>query len=199
MLMRSNFSLRRMALRSPAAQYAFALVVLGASTWARILLNPVLGERLPYMFYFVAVAAVSVMCDLYPAIVELIGSALLANRLFLAPQHQLTSSHQALLFGGLYLISGSTVVYAGQIHRRSARALKEQKDWLNTTLTSIGDAVIATDAGGLITLMNLVAEKLTGWSFNEARGKPLAEVFRVFNQETRQMIENPMEKVRRLN
>jgi PAS domain S-box-containing protein len=195
--MSSNFKLRIMPLRSPAAQYAFALLALGVSTWIRVLLNPVLGEGLPYMFYFVAVAVVSLTCDLYPALVELVGSALLTNLLFLTPKYHFTFS-RALLFGGLYLISGSVVVYAGQAHRRSVKALQEQKDWFHTTLTSIGDAVIATDADGLITLMNVVAEKLTGWSLNEARGKPLAEIFRILNQETRQMVENPMEKVRRL-
>jgi PAS domain S-box-containing protein len=197
--MPSDFRLRIMALRSPAAQYAFALLVLIVSTWVRILLNPVLHDRLPYIFYFVAVAVVSLTCDLYPALVELAGSALLANVFFLVPQCRFSFSNQALLSGALYLVSGSVVVYAGQAHRRSAKALQEQKDWIHTTLTSIGDAVIATDADGLITLMNVVAEKLTGWSLNEARGKPLAEVFRIFNQDTRQTVENPMEKVRRLN
>lgn len=182
-----------MGLRRPAAQYAFALVVLVLSTGVRILLNPTVGERLPYMFYFVAVAVVSVTCDLYPSLLELVGSALLANLLFLGPQHQFMPTRQAFLFGALYLISGSVVVYTGQAHRRSGRTLQEQKDWLNTTLTSIGDAVIATDRDGRVTLMNLVAERLTGWSLNEAGGKPIADVFRVFNQETRQRIENPME------
>jgi PAS domain S-box-containing protein len=144
------------------------------------------------------VAVVSLTCDLYPALVELVGSALLANVLFVVPQYHFSFSNQALLSGALYLMSGSAVVYAGQVYRRSTRALQEQKDWFQTTLTSIGDAVIVTDADGLITLMNVVAEKLTGWSLNEARGKSLAEVFRIFNQETRQTTENPMEKVRRL-
>jgi PAS domain S-box-containing protein len=188
-----------MALRSPAAQYAFALLVLVVSTWIRILLNPVLHDRLPYMFYFVAVVVVSLTCDLYPALVELAGSALLANVLFIVPQHYFSFSNQALLFGVLYLISGAVVVYSGQTYRRSTRALQDQQDWLHTTITSIGDAVIATDADGQITLMNVVAEKLTGWSLNEARGKQLAEVFRIFNQETRQTVENPVDKVRRLN
>ncbi len=78
-------------------------------------------------------------------------------------------------------------------------AARERRDWLHTTLTSIGDAVISTDAGGLITLMNPVAEKLTGWTLQEAQGKPLTEVFRIVNQETRQTVENPVDKVRRLN
>jgi PAS domain S-box-containing protein len=197
--MPNEFGLRVMGARSPGAQYAFALLLLAIATGIRALLNQVLGEHLPYMFYFVALAVVSVTCDLYPAVVELIGSALLANLLFLAPKHQFTFSAEALLFGGLYLISGSTVVHAGQAHRRSAKALQEQKDWLNTILTGIGDAVIVADADGLITVMNRVAEELTGWSLNEARGKPIIEVFRILNQETRQPVENPMEKVRRLN
>jgi PAS domain S-box-containing protein len=196
--MPSDSRLRIMALRSPAKQYAFAVLGLVISTGLRALLNPVLGERLPYIFYFVAVAVVSLMCDLYPAVAELVGSALLTNLLFLTPQHQFAFG-RALLFGGLYLICGSVIVYAGQACRRSAEALQEQKDWFHTTLNSIGDAVIATDADGLIMLMNPVAEKLTGWALNEARGKPLAEVFRIFNQDTRQMVENPTEKVRRLH
>src|SRR6266704_5701433 len=97
------------------------------------------------------------------------------------------------------MVSGLVIIYAGQTHRRSAGTLQQQKDWLHTTLTSIGDAVIATDADGLITLMNRVAENLTGWTLQEAQGKPLADVFRIVNQETRQTVENPVEKVRRLN
>src|SRR5262249_10085239 len=76
---------------------------------------------------------------------------------------------------------------------------EEQKDWVNTILASIGDAVIATDAEGRVTLMNRVAETLTAWPLDEARGRPLAEVFRIVNQETRQTVENPVDKVRRLN
>jgi PAS domain S-box-containing protein len=196
--MLNDFTVRTTALRSPAAQYAFALLVLVVATAVRALLNPILDEQLPYIFYFVAVAVVSLMCDLYPALVELVGSTLLTNLLFLRPQHHLTFS-RTLLFGGLYLIGGAVVVYAGQVHRRSATALQEQKDWLHTILSSIGDAVISTDVEGRVTLMNRVAETLTGWPLEEAQSKPLAEVFRIVNQETRQTAENPVDKVRRLN
>jgi PAS domain S-box-containing protein len=197
--MPNDFRLRIVMFRSRAAQYGFALLVLVLSTGLRILLNPTLRDSVPYIFYFVAMAVVSLTCELYPALFELIGSAALANVFFIVPQYHFSFTRQALLSGTLYLISGSAIVYAGQVYRRSARALQEQKDWLNTTLTSIGDAVIATDAEGRITLMNVLAEKLTGWSLNEARGKPLSDVFRVLNEETGQMVENPMEKVRRLH
>ncbi len=85
---------------------------------------------------------------------------------------------------------------ASEAHASDAQA---QKEWFQTTLHSIGDAVIATDAEGIITLMNPVAENLTRWTEAEARGKPLVEVFRIFNEQTRDPVENPIEKVRRLN
>jgi PAS domain S-box-containing protein len=68
---------------------------------------------------------------------------------------------------------------------------------LATTLHSIGDAVIATDMSGRVTLMNAVAEKLTGFSESDALGKPLTEVFHIVNEQTRQEVESPIEKVLR--
>jgi PAS domain S-box-containing protein len=66
-----------------------------------------------------------------------------------------------------------------------------------TTLRSIGDAVISTDARGRVRFMNPVAERLTGWHGDEAAGRPLAEVFRIFNEETGAVVENPVDKVLR--
>lgn len=62
--------------------------------------------------------------------------------------------------------------------------LRENEKWLATTLKSIVDAVIATDIYGLITFMNPVAENLTGWRQEEATGKPLKEVFKIFMEDT---------------
>jgi PAS domain S-box-containing protein len=81
----------------------------------------------------------------------------------------------------------------------SAREAESQKEWLQTTLRSIGDAVIATDAAGGITFMNPVAESLTGWTAAEAHGTSLPEIFKIVNEHTREAVENPVDKVRRLN
>ncbi|RJO66514.1 MAG: PAS domain S-box protein [Myxococcales bacterium] len=59
------------------------------------------------------------------------------------------------------------------------------------TLSSIGDGVISTDAQGRVDFMNPVAERLTGWTEAEAQGSPLNEVFRIINEETRAVVENP--------
>ncbi|HEX8113050.1 MAG TPA: PAS domain S-box protein [Kofleriaceae bacterium] len=66
-----------------------------------------------------------------------------------------------------------------------------------TTLRSIGDAVISTDAHGRVRFMNPVAERLTGWQGDEAAGRPLIEVFPIFNEETGAVVENPVDKVLR--
>jgi PAS domain S-box-containing protein len=77
-------------------------------------------------------------------------------------------------------------------HRHKAAAhLHEQREWLRTTLTSIGDGVIATDARGRVMFLNAVAANLTGWSEEEAKGERLEKVFRIENQETRKSVENP--------
>ena len=85
----------------------------------------------------------------------------------------------------------------GEIRTKSDESYAREQ-WLNTTLRSIGDAVIACDAAGCVVFMNVIAEKLTGWPEAEARGKPLPEVFPIFNEETRAVVENPVDKVRRL-
>ncbi|HOU18253.1 MAG TPA: PAS domain-containing protein [Candidatus Marinimicrobia bacterium] len=73
--------------------------------------------------------------------------------------------------------------------------LVERQALLSTTLKSIGDAVITTDSNGLITFLNPVAEKLTGWSLSEAVGKPLLKVFNIINESTGKKPPNPVKKI----
>jgi PAS domain S-box-containing protein len=79
-------------------------------------------------------------------------------------------------------------------HRRGAE-LQQQKDLLRVTLASIGDCVLVTDKEGRVDFMNEVAEKVTGWSFQEARGRPTADVFHILNEHTREPVVSPVEKV----
>ena len=73
--------------------------------------------------------------------------------------------------------------------------LAEREQYLSLTLNSIGDGVIVTDAVGHVTRMNPVAETLTGWRQDEARGQPLPEVFQIIDATTREPIDNPVDKV----
>ncbi len=112
-----------------------------------------------------------------------------------------------LLLGGAFSILGrrQLVKLSGAFNsaldtaEAKAAEARAQKEWSHTILHSIGDAVIATDAEGAITFMNPVAENLTGWTLSEAQQRPLAIIFRIVNEQTREIVENPIDKVRRLN
>ena len=84
------------------------------------------------------------------------------------------------------------------IYRHQAdRQLRQEREWLRVTLTSIGDAVIATDAEGRITFLNPVAEALTGWTTEAAAGQPVQGVFHIVNEQTGQALEEPVARVLR--
>ena len=94
------------------------------------------------------------------------------------------------------IVAGAVLVFRDVTEQRRAEdALAEQREWLETTLESIGDAVVATDVQARITFMNPVAENLTGWSFDDARGLASTEVFRIVNERTRQPVDSPVQRV----
>lgn len=74
---------------------------------------------------------------------------------------------------------------------RTNSVLHEQQDWLRVTLSSFGDAVVTTDTDGRITFLNPVAVSLTGWTLEDAVGKPLEDVVKIINQDTRLTVESP--------
>ena len=73
--------------------------------------------------------------------------------------------------------------------------LAEEKEQLAVTLRSIGDGVITTDRNGNITMINKIAEMLTGWTSEEAYGKPLHDVFYIINGITRDKCKNMVNRV----
>jgi len=75
---------------------------------------------------------------------------------------------------------------------RTDRELLKQREWLRVTLTSIGDAVIATDSQGNITFINPVAESLTGWTHEKARERSVQDVYRIVNEDTGTDIKEPV-------
>jgi PAS domain S-box-containing protein len=93
------------------------------------------------------------------------------------------------LFGPLQDVTGEVI---------ANRKLEESETRARRILQSIGDAVIVTDAEGSITHMNPIAEALTGCTLDEAVGQPLTAVFRIVREDTRQAVESPVEKVKRL-
>jgi PAS domain S-box-containing protein len=97
----------------------------------------------------------------------------------------------------LLLMSIAATILTSLLRRaRAAEARhRESEERLRVTLRSIGDAVIATDPHANIVFMNPIAEQLTAWPESLARGRPLEEVFRIVNAETRQTLESPATRV----
>jgi PAS domain S-box-containing protein len=79
--------------------------------------------------------------------------------------------------------------------KRAEKKLREREEWLATTLSSIGDAVIATDIAGRVTFLNPAAQSLTGWSQEEAVSRPLGEIFKLVSEDTGNPVDNPVTDV----
>lgn len=99
-----------------------------------------------------------------------------------------------------YLLSGHIDRYSlshairNVMERKMAEeALFIEKERAQVTLNSIGDAVISTDIAGNVTFLNVVAERMTGWSQAEAKGQPFTDVFRIVDGVTRETLPNPMD------
>jgi PAS domain S-box-containing protein len=176
-----------------------SLGVVAAAILVRVPLAPLLGDRVPFITLFPAMAFVAWCCGRGPALAALGFSSLAVAFFILEPQYSFAIGpieHQAGLV--LYLLIGLGFIAMFESLRTAWLQAAEQRERLRTTLASIGDAVIATDTEGCITNLNAVAESLTGWTNGAAVGQPLDVVFRIVNEQTRQTVENPVQKVLKL-
>jgi diguanylate cyclase (GGDEF)-like protein/PAS domain S-box-containing protein len=121
---------------------------------------------------------------------------------YLTQMHQaqglMAVSHGAIWLLGLVGIGWSAREQRARARERTAflGALRAEKERAEVTLESIGDAVVTTDAEGRVEFLNPVAERLTGWTTAEARGKPVEAVVVMVNEETREPAPNPVTRCR---
>lgn len=131
-----------------------------------------------------------------------IGEMIDAERKLLALREQRTresiAASRALQLAGASLVVVLVVVIVGRLrralheHEHSEDRTRENEEDLATTLESIGDGVIATDAEGRVTRMNPVARSMTGWTLEEARGKPIDAVFHLVHDVSAKDLPNPV-------
>src|SRR5215204_571866 len=185
---------------SAPARYGLAVASSVAATLLMFALYELTGlERgsVPFIFYFIAVTVTALYGGRGPSLLCISLSALAAHYLFIPPFDALTFTFRAILQTGVFIFVS---LFISALAARSARAevsARRSRKSLETTLKSIGDAVISTDEAGRVNFMNAVAERLTGWPLEEALGRPLAEVFHIVNELTRETVESPVEKVLR--
>jgi PAS domain S-box-containing protein len=97
------------------------------------------------------------------------------------------------ILGAIFL--GYLILHEMALREEHARQISEREEWFRVTLTSLGDAVIATDNLGRVTFLNPLAEDLTGWKLADALSKPIQDVFPIYNESTHKPVENPIKKV----
>ena len=168
------------------------MAALVAAVALRLLLDPVMGDRLQLVTLFGAVAAAAWMGGYRPAAVVVLLGYLACHVLFIPPRGRFSFAEAGTVVGLVaYLFTCSLIIGIGQAMRTAQARASQRGELLRVTLASIGDAVITTDVDGRITYLNAVAEALTGWTQREAAGQPLDAVFRIVNEDTRKPVENP--------
>jgi len=174
-----------------ARQYLIAVAALAAAILVRWVLDPVIGDSLPLVTLFGAVAAAVWVGGALPAAVAAILGYLACAYLFIPPRFEFVFDVPSVVGLAAYLFTCSLIIAIGEAMRRARARARERSDLLRITLASIGDAMITTDNAGRVTYLNAVAESLTGWTQEDAKGQPLDTVFRALDEQTRKPIESP--------
>jgi PAS domain S-box-containing protein len=185
--------------RSLALIYGVSLAGLAVAVLSRWLLDPILGDNHPLVILFAAISVAVWMGGYRPALLVTVLGYMVCAYYFIQPRGEIALREPGQYVGLLlYLATALIIIYFGEAVNRAhqdiragAEAAHGQAELMRTTLASIGDGVITTDPEGRITLMNSVAEALTGWTNGQVAGKPLVEVFHIVNEETRLEVENP--------
>ena len=183
------------------ASICFVLVALAL----RAAFDKFLGDAHPFPFFLAAIAVAAWYGGFGPALLALTLGYLAADWFFIPPRYQFLVADALRLFAVVvYIFTGLVVSaavnaaqFSGRRERHRAFQLIHERERFRVTLSSIGDAVIATDARGLVTFMNSVAEKITGWRQQEVYEQPLQKCFQIRNELTGQPVDDPVAKVLR--
>lgn len=179
----------------PAGRWTPYLVAFLATLLAvvlRVTLSPVLGDDAPYLTFFGAVMTAAWFGGFVPGLLATSLSLLFTSIAFVWPHLTAGRALAGDAVGSLVFLATGVLISAmsERLHRARADAHRDAVR-LRTTLQSIGDGVIVTDAQGRVTSLNPIAEHLTGWSSASANGRALPDVFRIVNEKTRVDVENP--------
>jgi two-component system cell cycle sensor histidine kinase/response regulator CckA len=171
--------------RSPVHSSVFAVGVTAAALVIALLLRPFLEPDyfLPFM---IAVVSSAWLYGRTGGLIATASSAIVILYFFLRPDPAAAApSANTLVRVISFVILGSLVTW-------TTATFRDSRQLLSATLSSIGDAVVATDDEGNVTFLNPVAETITGWSRAEARGKPAGEILRLLDQKTKEPIDDPL-------
>ncbi len=190
-------------------RYGVAVITVIAATLLRMALAPLVGSgsgSIPFVTFFPAILFAAWYGGFRAGAFALLLSVLATDYFFLVPEGSLRPRGAGELASLLiFVIVGFGLAFMSDSQRRAVAraeiaedAEKQERRRFETTLGSIGDAVIATDATGRVTFANKVALSLTAWPEEEIAGQHLDEVFRIVNEQSRRKVESPVARVLRV-
>ena len=177
-------------------RYGLAIVAVVLAWLARKALTPAIGPTaLPFITFFPAVAWAAWYGGFGPGLLALVLSALVSAWFFVEPLNSIRLDNPVAAIA--FPVAAGIILAAIEAMHRARNDLTTTHNTLVTTLKSIGDGVIVTDTHGNVTFLNSEAQRLTGWKQGDAVGRPLAEVFKIVNERTRDTVDNPVARVLR--
>jgi PAS domain S-box-containing protein len=176
--------------------YVFAVAVVLATLLFRLIIGETFLER-PLMILFVLPILLSAyLGGLGPGLVATVAAILAISYRLIPPTYSLAIDKSAdFIQLTMLVLVGVLISVLSEFLHRFRRRIETSRLLQAVTLASIGDAVITTDNRGRITFLNFEAERLTGWTYEEALGRPLPTVFRIINEQNREQMEDPVAKV----
>jgi PAS domain S-box-containing protein len=179
-------------------RYLIAVSAVAIGLAARLALEPIWQARLPYITLFPAIMVSAWLGGFGPGLLTTVLSALGAGYYWLGPLRSIRITDPGELAGlAVFVIVGVVISGLNDAWRRGISAVVESEQRLAVTLASIGDAVVTTDERGHVTGMNAVAERLAGWSSQEAIGRPVEDVIVLLSEATGQSRPCPVRQVLR--
>src|SRR5689334_7981066 len=162
-----------MSVQTTRNAFARGFAALVLAILLRWVLNPIMGDTLPLVTLFGAVAAGVWLGGYRLAIPIVLVGYVACHYLFIVPRYTFHFANATNIVGLVaYLFTCTLIVVFGEAARNAESREQQRREVLRVTLQSIGDAVITTDTAGRITDLNEVAETLTGWTRDEALGQP---------------------------
>ncbi len=173
--------------------YALSVCALVGAVLLRWLLDPLLGDTVPFVTLFGAVALAVWIGGYRPALLVVVLGYVACNYLFIAPRGHFVAGDARTLAGLLaYVFTSLLIIGIGEAMQSAQARARERGELFRVTLASIGDAVITTDTGGRVTDLNAVAATLTGWTRRNALGQSLDSVFRIVDEQSRRPADSPV-------
>jgi PAS domain S-box-containing protein len=150
------------------------------------------SSSVPFALFYVAVVVSTLYGGRGAGLLATALSALASAYLILPPTHLLTTGVEATLLVGVFVFVSLVISWLMEKTKRAEVSAQLSNAQLTATLMSIGDAIIATDSEGHVTFMNSVAQSLTSWTLEDARGMKFHEVVKIIDAQSTLGVDDPV-------